>query len=183
MVHPFLLPSLEWSFLYLSLIRNLFIHVDVLPPLPDFLVIRMNHSWVWRRWSLKVLPGPSSPVDCLPWDSCKKTPKQARVCSFQVQDCGHSLCIFSTLSGHWIPPSHDHYSQVWPRFSLPWPVLPCLQVWDPTAQVPSFVPQSSVSGSCCQSSHHKGNEELAAWRGCGVSLHHRRYLRPNWIKP
>lgn len=44
-----------FSFSYLSVFRSsLLICASLVPSLVDFLFVRMDHSWFWRRWPLKV---------------------------------------------------------------------------------------------------------------------------------
>lgn len=41
-----------------------------------------------NKWALL---DPSSIQDCLPWDSSKQDPKQAKICSLEVQGCGPAV--------------------------------------------------------------------------------------------
>lgn len=82
----------------------LFIRTRHMPFLLAFLLLRMDHSWPWRRWSWKSTssPGPLFSSWPCPWESSKQVFEQDKVCS-EVQNCDPDFLSYSYLLGTWTP--------------------------------------------------------------------------------
>lgn len=78
------LGFLSYASLCLSFDKSsLFICLAILPLLLDVLLTRADHSWTWRKRSLK-----TNQLFC-----CLQVPEQTRVCSPQVQGCCPAICF------------------------------------------------------------------------------------------
>lgn len=126
--------------------------VCFLCPWPDFFLIRMHHSQVWRKWALIInhLSWPALPCrGWFSWDSSKNIPEEAKVSSPKVH--GHHLaCCPATSSSN-----TELYNLVVttakaaPSLHIP-TRLPCWLLWGQSAHHSLWDPPRSVAGSYCQ---------------------------------
>lgn len=118
------LPSpLHFLFIPELFKNSLFIHLGLLPLLLDFLHVRMDHSWGWKRWSLKF-----NHLSYITLLSVGLYPTKFFQSGLWNSETQNSVWIL--LFGSWTALFHHQLSKVCPQSSHLWLVLSFLYSYD-----------------------------------------------------